>query len=114
MSWYGGPICVAWRTALLFDGTAGADDGARVEHVQRVQILRAGLAVAAQVEIVSKSWKRYITVKFQVLPGSSRRVQVGFHRVNLHRPTLAVAMCRVRAISGMRSRFGTPMPYSRA
>jgi len=41
--------------------------------------------VAAQVEFECRSRKQFITVEFQAL--SSRWFQLGFDRVNLHRPT---------------------------
>jgi hypothetical protein len=46
----------------------------------------AHLGVAAQLKFESKNWKQYITLHFQEL--SSRRFQLGFHGVDLHRPTL--------------------------
>jgi hypothetical protein len=45
--------------------------------------------VAAQVDFESRSRKKYITIWFQAL--SSKRFQLGFDRVNLHRPTAAAA-----------------------
>jgi hypothetical protein len=55
-----------------------------------VAYLHAGtvvLGVAAQVECESRSCKLYITL--QLLALSSSRFQLGFLRVNLHRPTSA-------------------------
>ena len=43
--------------------------------------------VAAQVEFESKILKQCITL--ELLGLTSRRFQLGFHRVNLHRPTVA-------------------------
>ena len=45
--------------------------------------------VAAQVEIESKTCKHFIIFQFQAL--SSRCFERGFDRVNLHRPTMALA-----------------------
>jgi hypothetical protein len=45
-----------------------------------------GRIVAAQVEIESKAWKKFITSQFQ--EHSSRRFQPGSHRFKLHRPAV--------------------------
>ena len=47
------------------------------------------LGVAAQVKFESRSWKQFIIFQFQVL--SSWRLQRGFDRFDLQRPTLAAA-----------------------
>jgi hypothetical protein len=70
-------------------GTAGVGTGIhRVRCGRRIlarpPVFRARI-VAAQVEFESNTSKRFIMFMFQAL--SSRRFQLGFDKVNLHRPT---------------------------
>jgi len=55
-------------------------------------VLKQRLDVVPQVEFESRSRKQYITLRYQAL--RSRRFQRGFHRFNLHRPTLISSLLR--------------------
>ena len=71
-----------------------------------VRIHSRDLGVAAQVEIEAKTWNQLIIRYFQFQALCSRRFQLGFHRVNLHRLTLAAGAAEAAAESGAPSKQG--------
>ena len=67
-------------------------------HLPEPRRLLEPLNEAAQVEIETENSKQFIIFQFQVL--SSRRFQLGFDRVNLHRLTLIPSFSIPRRLLG--------------